>query len=47
MAWRTSPVGGLVVDVTVPDGVTAEIDLPGVPLRRVGGGHHRCEVSPE
>jgi len=25
----------------VPDGVTAEIDLPGAAPQRVGGGHHR------
>ena len=29
------------VDITVPDGVSAEVDLPGAPLRRVGRGRHR------
>jgi alpha-L-rhamnosidase len=40
VAWRSTPAG-LEVDVTVPDGVSAEIDLPGAAPRRVGGGHHR------
>jgi alpha-L-rhamnosidase len=40
VAWRRSPDGVLDVDVTVPDGVTAEIDLPGAPPCRVEGGRH-------
>jgi alpha-L-rhamnosidase len=44
VTWRTTPAGGLDVDVTVPEGVTAEVDLPGAPPRRVGGGHHRFAV---
>ena len=31
---------GLEVDVTVPDGVTAEIDLPDGQRQRVTGGRH-------
>jgi alpha-L-rhamnosidase len=41
VAWRLTEDGELQVDVTVPDGVTAEIDLPGSPPRRVTGGNHR------
>lgn len=38
--WRVTPDGQLSVDATVPDGVTAEIDLPGAPVSRVGSGRH-------
>jgi hypothetical protein len=41
---RADVAGGLEVDVTVPDGVSAEIDLPGATPERVGGGHHRFAV---
>ena len=40
VAWRLAPDGKLEVDVTVPDGVTAEIDVPGAEPQRVGGGRH-------
>jgi alpha-L-rhamnosidase len=40
VAWRLTPDGVLDVDVAVPEGVTAEIDLPGAPSRRIGAGHH-------
>lgn len=40
VAWRLVSDGALDVDVTVPEGVTAEIDLPGVEASTVGGGHH-------
>ena len=40
VAWRLDPDGTLQVDITVPDGVTAEIDVPGAAPRRVLGGHH-------
>ena len=29
------------VEVIVPDGGTAEIDVPGTPVSRVGAGNHR------
>lgn len=41
VAWRLDPSGGLDVEVVVPDGVTAEIDVPGVEPGRVTGGRHR------
>jgi alpha-L-rhamnosidase len=43
--WRLDPVGALVVDVTVPDGVTAEIDLRGEPVQRVGSGRHTITTA--
>jgi len=39
--WRLGEDGGLDVDVTVPAGVTAEIDLPDGRRQRVTGGRHR------
>src|SRR4051794_2074610 len=41
VAWQLGPDGALDVDVAVPDGITAEIDIPGADARSVGGGHHR------
>jgi len=38
--WRLDE-GRLEVDVTVPDGVAAEIDLPDGQRQRVTGGRHR------
>jgi alpha-L-rhamnosidase len=40
VSWRVAPDGQLHVDATVPDGVTAEIDLPGTPVSRIGSGRH-------
>ncbi|QSE85227.1 family 78 glycoside hydrolase catalytic domain [Rhodococcus koreensis] len=45
VAWRLIPTGDLDVDVTVPDGVTAEIDLPGREPQRVAGGRHHFGVE--
>jgi alpha-L-rhamnosidase len=39
--WERDPTGRLDVDLVVPGGVTAEIDLPGAPVHEVGAGHHR------
>jgi alpha-L-rhamnosidase len=41
VAWRLAPGGELSVDVTLPDGVTAEIDVPGAGPQRVAGGRHQ------
>jgi alpha-L-rhamnosidase len=41
VAWRLDPSGALDVEVTVPDGARAEIDVPGVEPQRVGAGRHR------
>jgi alpha-L-rhamnosidase len=41
VSWRVTGDGQLHVDATVPDGATAEIDLPGTPVSHVGSGHHR------
>jgi alpha-L-rhamnosidase len=38
--WRVTD-GELQVDLSVPDGVTAEIDLPDGQRQRVTGGRHR------
>jgi len=44
--WRLAPNGRLDVQLTLPEGVTAEIDLPGAPLQHVGHGRqHFTSVS--
>jgi alpha-L-rhamnosidase len=40
VAWKLGEAGALEATVAVPDGVTAEIDLPGSPPVTVGGGEH-------
>ncbi|MEV0678842.1 family 78 glycoside hydrolase catalytic domain [Actinosynnema sp. NPDC050436] len=39
--WEVTPDGRFAAEVTVPAGVTAELDLPGVPVHEVGDGTHR------
>jgi alpha-L-rhamnosidase len=47
VSWRLGPDGQLDVQVTLPEGVTAQIDLPGAPLQHVGcGRHHLTAISP-
>jgi alpha-L-rhamnosidase len=41
VSWRLDGAGRLEVDLAVPDGVTADVDLPGVSAQRVTGGRHR------
>ncbi len=41
VAWRQDGSGRLAVDLAVPDGVTADVDLPGTSAQRVTGGRHR------
>jgi hypothetical protein len=38
---RRAESGRLDVEIEVPGGVTAKVDLPGAEPRRVGGGRHR------
>ncbi|MCO1660832.1 alpha-L-rhamnosidase [Pseudonocardia humida] len=45
VAWRVEPSGALDVEVAVPDGVTAEIDVPGAEPQRVGAGSHRFRAG--
>ncbi len=45
VAWRLDPSGALDVEVVVPDGVRAEIDVPGVEPTRVGAGRHRFHAA--
>ena len=45
VAWRLDPEGRLDVDVTVPDGVTADIDLPGTDPHLVGSGRHHFALT--
>jgi alpha-L-rhamnosidase len=40
VAWRLDPGGEFEVDVTVPDGIAVEIDVPGAGAQRVAGGRH-------
>ncbi|MEP6629286.1 MAG: family 78 glycoside hydrolase catalytic domain [Lapillicoccus sp.] len=44
VAWEVV-ADRLVVDVTVPTGAVARIDLPGMPVEQVASGPHRFEVS--
>jgi alpha-L-rhamnosidase len=41
VTWRRDGSGRLDVDLAVPDGVTADVDLPGTSAQRVTGGRHR------
>jgi alpha-L-rhamnosidase len=45
VGWRWEPSGALDVEVAVPDGVAAEIDVPGVEPQRVSGGRHRFRAA--
>ncbi|WP_163167147.1 alpha-L-rhamnosidase [Arthrobacter sp. Alg241-R88] len=38
--WHLAPEGELILTVTVPDGVTADVDLPSTPRRTVEAGTH-------
>jgi alpha-L-rhamnosidase len=38
--WHLAPEGELILTVTVPDGVTADIDLPSTPTQTIQGGTH-------
>ncbi|WP_461173412.1 glycoside hydrolase family 78 protein [Arthrobacter sp. Z1-9] len=38
--WHLAPEGELILTVTVPDGVTADVDLPSTPRRTVQAGTH-------
>ena len=40
VAWSTTEAGGLELDVTLPDGVTGVVRLPGQADREVGSGTH-------
>jgi len=40
VSWRLAPHGELEVHITVPEGVTAQVDVPGAEPQHVGGGHH-------
>ncbi|WSP77888.1 hypothetical protein OG324_49965 [Streptomyces sp. NBC_01236] len=43
MNWRLDD-GELTVDVHVPDGTSAQIDLPGRPPFRTGPGQHTYHI---
>jgi alpha-L-rhamnosidase len=43
--WRTTGNGVLEVEATIPDGVEAEIRLPGQDGRSVGAGTHRLTAA--
>jgi alpha-L-rhamnosidase len=45
VTWRLAPHGELEVEITVPEGVTAEVDVPGAEPRHVGGGHHHITAQ--
>jgi alpha-L-rhamnosidase len=42
VSWQLDDTGQLETTVAVPDGVTAEIDLPGGDPVTVGAGEHTC-----
>ncbi|HEY5846282.1 MAG TPA: family 78 glycoside hydrolase catalytic domain, partial [Microlunatus sp.] len=44
VSWTDGP-DGLALDVEVPDGVTALVDLPDRPVRELTGGSHRLEPA--
>jgi alpha-L-rhamnosidase len=45
--WRLTEDGALDVDVAVPEGVTAEVDLPDRQQHRVTGGRHHLTSAPD
>jgi alpha-L-rhamnosidase len=46
--WRLAPNGQLDVQVILPEGVTAQVDLPGAQLQHVGcGRHHLTALGPQ
>jgi alpha-L-rhamnosidase len=45
VSWRVTPDGQLHVDATVPEGVTAEIDLPAAPASHIGAGRHHLAAT--
>ncbi|SDU83894.1 alpha-L-rhamnosidase [Microlunatus sagamiharensis] len=46
VAWSLEEGGELQVDVTLPEGVTGVVRLPGQPDREVGSGEHHVRSSP-
>jgi hypothetical protein len=44
VSWTHGP-DGLALEVEVPDGVTAVVDLPDQPGRELTGGSHRLEPA--
>jgi alpha-L-rhamnosidase len=45
--WRLAPDGQLDVQVVLPEGVTAQIDLPGTQPQHVGCGRHHLTATPK
>jgi alpha-L-rhamnosidase len=45
--WWLRAAGQLDLEVTLPDGVTAEINLLGAEPQRVGGGRHQLTAAPD
>jgi len=43
--WRLAG-GALELEATVPEGVTADVELPGGERRRVGAGAHSFAAAP-
>jgi alpha-L-rhamnosidase len=41
VSWSQDDGGPIELDVAVPDGVTALVQLPGTPPQELGSGHHR------
>jgi alpha-L-rhamnosidase len=46
VAWELDPAGEMVLDITVPDGLTAVVDLPGLPENRYAAGRHQVSGRP-
>ena len=46
VSWSQQDGGPMEVDVAIPDGVTAQLQLPGGQLRELGSGRHHVSSSP-
>jgi alpha-L-rhamnosidase len=43
--WRLTTEGDFECEVTVPEGVTAEVELPGTPRTSIGSGEHKLKFA--
>jgi alpha-L-rhamnosidase len=45
VSWSRDGEGPIELDVTIPDGVTAQVDLPGSRVQELGGGRHHLSIN--
>jgi alpha-L-rhamnosidase len=47
VSWSQQDSGPIEVDVAIPDGVTAQLQMPGRQLQEFGGGRHQLSIGRE